>query len=119
MSVKGKFLEEAKRVSEISEEILRTSDFEDFCSLIEEHEEIISKVIGQKKIKDKFKDFNGAIKSLGAWGGDFFLVASSMDDSVIKKYFNDKGLDTIINYKDLVCDQFITCLLYTSPSPRD
>ena len=36
----------------------------------------MSKLTSKEKIKDKlFNDFDGEIKSLGAWGGDFILAS--------------------------------------------
>ena len=72
----------------------------EFNSLIKEHENIVSKLISKEKIKDKlFDDFNGEIKSLGAWGGDFIL-ASAIDKNP-KDYFRSKGFSTILNYNEL------------------
>ncbi len=39
-----------------------------------------------------FSDYDGAIKSLGAWGGDFFL-ATGNSNSI--NYFKTKGYTTI------------------------
>ena len=48
--------------------------------------------------KDLFPDFNGGIKSLGAWGGDFFLATGDRSEM---KYFHDKGFTTIIPYRQM------------------
>ena len=73
------------------------SEFENLITL---HEEIISKIINQNPIKKSlFIDFNGSIKSLGAWGGDFILVASKENPET---YFRNKGFETIIPYNDMV-----------------
>lgn len=62
----------------------------DFEKLITAHEAIISKLIQQDTIKAKlFKDFNGTIKSLGAWGGDFVLVTQK---TILQPILNQKGL---------------------------
>ena len=72
----------------------------EFQNLIEAHENIISNLIQQAPIQSRlFSDFNGAIKSLGAWGGDFILVASEENPST---YFNSKGFETVIPYEDMV-----------------
>jgi hypothetical protein len=46
-----------------------------------------------------FSDFDGAVKSLGAWGGDFVLAISNEDPTT---YFKSKGYETIIAYKDMI-----------------
>ena len=75
-------------------------DQSEFNSLIREHENIISKLISKDKIKDKlFDDFNGEIKSLGAWGGDFALVIGDVNSA---EYFKNKGYKTIISFNSML-----------------
>ena len=84
----------------ITESILSCESLSEFEKLIVTHEDIISSLIDQKPIKHTlFIDFPGAIKSLGAWGGDFVLVTSESDPT---DYFNSKGFETAISYKDMV-----------------
>lgn len=72
----------------------------EFEELITTHEELISKVIQQKPLKDQlFSDYNGAIKSLGAWGGDFILVTGKEVDM---DYFKEKGFETILTFKEMI-----------------
>jgi hypothetical protein len=62
-------------ISDITSMILQCSSIEAYNKLIESHELIISKLISKPTIKETlFKDFNGSIKSLGAWGGDMIMV---------------------------------------------
>jgi len=92
--------EEISSINDITKKIIKCQDLEEFEMLINQHEEIISKIIKQKTIKESlFSDFNGSIKSLGAWGGDFVMAASQENPS---NYFKSKGFETIINYRDLI-----------------
>ena len=87
-------------ISKITKRILSCNSLETFETLIETHESIISKLIKQQPIKQSlFKDFDGSIKSLGAWGGDFILVASKNNPTT---YFKNKGLDVIIPFEEMV-----------------
>ena len=43
-------------------------------------------------------DYNGEIKSLGAWGGDFILAAGPTNTP---EYFSSKGFNTIIRYNEM------------------
>ena len=43
--------------------------------------------------------FNGVIKSLGAWVGDFILVIAKENPS---GYFKERGFRTIVSYKDMI-----------------
>ena len=87
-------------INAITEAIVEVSSLSAFEHLITEHENIIGKLLNQTPIKSRaFSDYNGAIKSLGAWGGDFVLVTSENDPT---DYFKSKGLDTIIPYSKMV-----------------
>jgi mevalonate kinase len=98
---KGRIDDEIKNsINEITEAMITCETLSNFEDLIVTHEAIISKLIDQKTIKARlFKDFKGAIKSLGAWGGDFVLVTSDDDPT---DYFNSKGFETVISYSEMV-----------------
>jgi mevalonate kinase len=90
-----------KKITTITESISEVKDLKSFEKLLVEHEDVISEHTGFKKVKsEQFPDFDGCIKSLGAWGGDFILATGDSDK--VKKYFNDKGLNTIVSYNDMV-----------------
>lgn len=92
-----------ERCSSISLELAQCEELSGFGALMEEHEELISGIIGLEKVKDRlFPDFSGWIKSLGAWGGDFVLVASEQSEEVVKEYFNEKGYKTCLSYAELI-----------------
>lgn len=78
------------------------ADFDDFCAIMERHEEIMGNCLGQSPLKTQFKDFQGVIKSLGAWGGDFFLAATNLPEIEVRRYFEEKGLTTIFRYEEMV-----------------
>lgn len=91
---------EIEEISSITKNILSCTNIVEFNQLITTHENIISSIIKQPTIKKSlFKDFDGVIKSLGAWGGDFILVSSNFNPS---NYFKDKGYPIIIAYKNMV-----------------
>ena len=87
-------------ISNITSSILQCNSMELFDRLIESHELIISKLISKPTIKETlFKDFNGSIKSLGAWGGDMIMVTSHSDPN---RYFNERGYSTIFKFEELL-----------------
>lgn len=89
-----------KAVSEITTKIIDCTTIDSFENLIDEHEEIISKIIKTETIKSRlFPDYARNIKSLGGWGGDFVLVTGT--DSEMN-YFKEKGYTTIIPYAEMV-----------------
>ena len=94
------FRKEIKRISEISDDFLKTTSIEIFNKLIVEHEQIISNIIKLKPVKEKlFSDFFGEIKSLGAWGGDFVLATGNKETP---NYFKNKGFKTVISYSEMI-----------------
>lgn len=87
-------------INSITKAMIDCNSLSEFESLIEHHEDIISKLINQDPIKTQlFSDFKGAVKSLGAWGGDFVLVSSLSNPTA---YFTTKGFETVIPYEDMV-----------------
>ena len=96
------FSSEVSEISNISNELVRTSSFNDFCALLSRHEEIMSRCLEQPPLKSHYSDFQGVIKSLGAWGGDFFLAATELSEKEVKDYFCKKGLNVVIKYDDIV-----------------
>lgn len=93
---------EIKSISEISRSLPNIQTLRDFCYFIKIHEEITAACLEQKRLRKYFNDFEGEIKSLGAWGGDFFLVATEWDEEKVKKYFDSKDLNIVFRYQDIV-----------------
>jgi len=90
-------------MSALSEVFERCDNQDDFNRLVQIHEAIIGKLIGQTPVKERFfPDFDGAIKSLGAWGGDFWLVSTGLPFAQIREYFENKGLKTVFKWDDLI-----------------
>ncbi|MBX9808406.1 MAG: GHMP kinase [Flavobacteriaceae bacterium] len=86
--------------NKITQEVLNAKNLHQFAKALEEHEAEMSNILEMKTVKESlFSDFDGVIKSLGAWGGDFVLAISKENPS---DYFNKKGFRTIISYKDMI-----------------
>ena len=89
-------------ISDISKQFSCCKTLDNFQHLMTEHEKNISSLLKRTPIKEKqFSDFDGSIKSLGAWGGDFVMVASKNNSEYVKNYFLQKQLNTIFNYNEL------------------
>lgn len=81
----------------------KCTSLDDFQRLISEHESLISKIIKTEPVKKRnFQDFEGEIKSLGAWGGDFILIATKHDRKYVEEYFNKKNLKDFFAYDELI-----------------
>lgn len=89
-------------VSEISRAVPQCQSLDEFGLLMQCHERIVARCIGQEPVQKRFPDFEGVLKSLGAWGGDFILAATEWNESQVREYFIGKGLEVIFGYKDIV-----------------
>lgn len=87
-------------IDAITNKMVHCDSLRDFEKLLEAHESIIAAVINQPTVKSQlFSDYKGAIKSLGAWGGDFILATGGADTP---SYFKAKGYEVVIPYKKLI-----------------
>lgn len=90
-------------ISDISKQMIDASDLSNFANLMDKHEDLVAHHTGFKKVKDlHFSDFDGSIKSLGAWGGDFVMVATTQKEDYVKKYFSDKQYDTLLSFDEMI-----------------
>jgi len=90
-------------ISELTAGMEHAKNLETFRWLMDQHEEYIGRIVRKEPVKSLyFDDFNGSLKSLGAWGGDFMLVASDQSEEYIRNYFNNKNLQTIFKYSEIV-----------------
>ena len=92
-------------ISEISRAMPKCENLDEFGMLMQCHERIITRCIGQEPVQKRFPDFEGVLKSLGAWGGDFILAATEWDENQVKAYFKGKGLEVVFGYNELVLNR--------------
>lgn len=89
--------------SALTEAMINAATLSEFQAIMNRHEELLSSILGIKKVKDQFfADFPGEIKSLGAWGGDFVMAGSSLSSEEVKDYFRRKGLNTVFRWDEIV-----------------
>lgn len=104
----GKFKEEnvsdsdVKIMNSIIDKTIQAESIEEFEHQMNESEDLLSKVLNRSKIKELFfVDYPYSIKSMGAWGGDFFMATyRSLIEA--KKYFSTLGYDTMFTYHEIV-----------------
>ena len=86
--------------NKLTEAIINAKTISEFVRAVEKHEIHLSNILETRTIKEiAFPDFNGVIKSLGAWGGDFVMVACKESP---KDYFVSKGYETILTYNEMI-----------------
>lgn len=95
-------LEIIVEINAITDRISTAVTLNDFCNDLQRHENILSEILEVATIKEQlFSDFQGTIKSLGGWGGDFILAAAHEDPS---DYFKAKGYQIIIPYSKIILE---------------
>ena len=93
---------QVSQMNSIVNNVLRCEEIETMELLMEESEELLSKILNAVPVKKMyFEDYPFAIKSLGAWGGDF-IMATFRDEDTARQYFNKKGCKPVFNYKQLI-----------------
>ncbi len=93
----------AEDITAITYEMVRADTLSAFQSLMQQHEKLISQTIGLPPVQQqRFADFPGAIKSLGAWGGDFVLAACDEPEAAVRQYFGQHELEVCLAYEGLV-----------------
>lgn len=91
-----------QKMTQIILTAIKSTQIDDFEQAIKESEELLSQLIGLPAIKEnKFADYPFAVKSLGAWGGDFFLATFRKETEALN-YFRDKGYSVFFNYNQLI-----------------
>jgi len=89
--------------NKITKSILESKTLKEFAHFVEKHEIHLSNILELETIKElAFPDFNGVVKSLGAWGGDF-VMAISKENPVA--YFTKKGYETILTYDEMILQE--------------
>ena len=93
---------ETQIVSELSMALPTITYYEDFCTLLQVHESILARCLNRTPVQQQYPDFDGVLKSLGAWGGDFLMAVSEQPFEDVSAYFQSKGMNTIYKYQDLI-----------------
>jgi mevalonate kinase len=87
-------------IDKITQAVLKAKTLQSFSQTIASHEAEMSHILEMKTVKENyFSDFEGDIKSLGAWGGDFTLVIAKTNPAA---YFAAKGYNTILTYEEMI-----------------
>jgi len=97
--------EEIHRFSRLTEEMISATDLGIFGKLMEEHEEELAGILGMERIAaTRLRSLPGHVKSLGAWGGDFVMIISQVDEEELFAYLHERDILVIFRYDDLVLD---------------
>jgi mevalonate kinase len=88
------------KINELTTKMISATSLVEFESLIIQHENILADALKLPTLKSKyFNDYEGAIKSLGGWGGDFFMATGHKKTP---DYFKARGFNIVLSYTDMV-----------------
>ena len=97
---KGNIDKSISRIGAITEDVINAATAKEFATALQNHEIEMSNILETATVKEAlFPDFEGVIKSLGAWGGDFVMAVSKENPS---GYFKSKGFEVVIAYVDMI-----------------
>jgi mevalonate kinase len=91
-------------VSELSNAICDADSYEELARLVKEHEYILSTILKKEPLALQFSNFHGAVKSLGAWGGDFAMFVSNDEPTRVIRDLHHLGLTKVFKYAELEID---------------
>lgn len=93
------------KFSELTKAMIEATSLEEFRTIMEEHEELLSGILGMERIASSLPDLPGSVKSLGAWGGDFIMIATAFDRETLETYLAEKGINILYSYEELVYEK--------------
>lgn len=87
-------------INTITERVIKATTAKEFAIALQDHEIEMSNILEVATVKEAlFSDFDGVIKSLGAWGGDFVMSVSKENPT---DYFRKKGFEVVIPYSEMI-----------------
>ncbi len=92
---------DVKQVSDISESLADCENEADAIMLLGDQVKLMERILDRTAYDGRFSDFEGVIKPLGAWGGDFGL-ALHQEEEYTQKYLAEKGIETVFRLGDIV-----------------
>ena len=88
-------------VEEAAELLLQASSTQEWSNAVRAHEDAMSRVLERTPVAEtRFANYPHAVKSLGAWGGDFVL-AQVLEASDLQ-WLKERGFSTILPWSDCV-----------------
>ncbi len=94
---------EIEHASRLSKAMAQSASCEEFEEIIDEHNQMMSRVLRMPSAAESLlPGFPGAVKWLGAWGGDFVMVTWQQSLEELKNYLKNKGLTTLFAFRQMV-----------------
>jgi len=90
-------------INHITHSMLSCTDLKQFEEYVNEHERLVGEALKMINVKDTlFSDFEGSVKSLGAWGGDFVLLTHRGTRTELAEYLKSKNIHSHFSWEELI-----------------
>jgi len=90
-------------LNRLTESMLQCQSLRKMEQIMQEHEDIIAEELKLPKAKETlFPDYWGAVKSLGAWGGDFVMLTNDRPEEELINYLHSKGLHVLHRFDKMI-----------------
>lgn len=100
MEKQGNLTHTIATIDKITDTVIKSKEVKEFALALQQHEIEMSNVLELQTVQEAlFEDFNGVIKSLGAWGGDFVLAISKDNPTA---YFKERGFHVVVPYNEMI-----------------
>ena len=87
-------------INSITKKVIEAKTLKEFGVALQNHEIELSNILELPTVKEAlFPDFDGVVKSLGAWGGDFVMSISKENPT---DYFKERGFGIVIPYSEMI-----------------
>ncbi|HRY33987.1 MAG TPA: GYDIA family GHMP kinase [Bacteroidales bacterium] len=82
----------ADTADELQEQVLR-------------HESLLARILQREPLSARLEDFPGAVKSLGAWGGDFAMFVTRQPKETILPWFREKEIYPVFTFDEIIASK--------------
>jgi mevalonate kinase len=89
-------------ISELGTAICSATTADGLISLVNGHESVMGRILGREPLASRFKGFPGAVKSLGAWGGDFGMFVSESGFPAVKSELLKHDIRDVFTFDELI-----------------
>jgi len=92
-----------EHVNSLTEAVCHATNLDEMEFALMEHEALLSVILKKPVIKqERFKNFQGVVKSLGAWGGDFVMATTRKDKNSFVDEMKQSGFEVVYPFAELV-----------------
>ncbi|PKP31350.1 MAG: GHMP kinase [Bacteroidetes bacterium HGW-Bacteroidetes-16] len=92
-----------EHVNSLTEAVCHATNLDELELALMEHEALLSVILKKPVIKqERFKNYQGVVKSLGAWGGDFVMATTRKDRNSFVDEMKQSGFEVVYPFAELV-----------------